>query len=72
MQKRSLRREPRRRVLTNLSVIKSISVNATLHARAKVMEEFKAGKHAEWDPDFEIGVWRERELELAGGGADEE
>ena len=49
----------------------SILVDATLHACAKLMEEFKARKHAEWDPDFEIRVWCERELEMVGGAAEE-
>ena len=31
------------------------------------MEEFKEEKHLEWDPNYELGVWCERELELAGG-----
>ena len=36
------------------------------------MEEFKADKQAEWDPNMEIGVWCEREVELAKGVAEDE
>ena len=39
-------------------------VDVTLYARAKLMEEFKAGQHVEWYPNFEIGVWKDKEAEL--------
>ena len=47
-----------------LKSMKSVVVDATLHARAKLMEDFKAIKHSEGDPDYEIGFWKEREAEL--------
>ena len=43
-------------------------VNATLHMRAELMEEFKVGKHSEREPDYKIKIWKEREAELAKGG----
>ena len=49
---------------TTLKQMKSVVVDALLHARVKLMEEFKAGKHSEWDPDYEIGFWKEREAEF--------
>ena len=36
--------------------------------KAKLIEEFKAGKHSELDPDYKIGFWKEREVELAAEG----
>ena len=39
---------------TTLKQMKYVAVDATLHARAELMEEFKVGKHSEWDPDYEI------------------
>ena len=39
---------------TTLKNMKSLAVDATLHARAELMEVFKDGKHFEWDPDHEI------------------
>ena len=29
------------------------------------MEEFKAGKHVDWDPNYETNFWKEIEVELA-------
>ena len=49
--------------------MKSMTVDATLHARAELMKEFKVGRQAECDPDMQIGVLREREAELVGGMA---
>ena len=45
--------------------MKYVTVNVTLHTRAKLIEEFKEGRHAKWDPDQEIEMWRERVDELA-------
>ncbi|KAL5542122.1 hypothetical protein UlMin_009832 [Ulmus minor] len=56
----------------HLYMIKSILVDSTLYTSVKLMEEFKAGKHAEWDPNFEIGVWCKHELELTRGVTEEE
>ncbi|KAL5565741.1 hypothetical protein UlMin_028905 [Ulmus minor] len=56
--------------------VQSIAVDAVLSARTELMEEFKRGKHAAWDPDQEIETWRKREAVLAAGedesDADEE
>ena len=52
--------------------MKSVAVDAILHARAELIEEFKAGQHTDWDPDFEINVWKEREVELAEAGREGE
>ena len=41
-------------VEANLAQMKSVDVDATLHARAELMEAFKASQHAEWDPDFKV------------------
>ena len=49
-----------------LTHMRSVVVDATFHERAELMEEFKAGQHVEWELDFEIGIWKEREGELAG------
>ena len=42
----------------------------------ELMEEFKRGEHASWDPDQEIETWKKREAVLATGkdesDADEE
>ena len=38
-----------------------------LSARAELMEEFKRGEHASWDPDQEIETWKKREAVLAAG-----
>ena len=46
----------------------SMAIDATLHARAEFMDEFKDGNHAEWDPNYEINFWKERESELAETG----
>ena len=48
----------------------SVAIDATLHAWAELMEEFKAGKHAEWDPNYEISLWMEKEAELAEAGGE--
>jgi chromosome segregation ATPase len=45
----------------------TIAVDAVLSARAELMEEFKKGEHADWDPDQEIETWRKREAVLAAG-----
>ena len=45
--------------------MKSVAIDATLHAKAELIEEFKAGKHFEWETDYEINFWKEREVELA-------
>ena len=45
--------------------MKYVDVDATLHAKAEPMEKFKVGKHADWDPNYEIGFWNERKAELA-------
>ena len=42
-------------------------MDAVLSARAELMEEFKRGEHAGWDPDQEIETWRKREAVLAAG-----
>ena len=49
-----------------LTQIKSVAVNVTLHVRAELMEECKAGQHVNWDPDLEIKFWKEKEAALAG------
>lgn len=50
---------------TTLKQMKFMVINATLHARVEVVKEFKDGKLSEWDPDYEIGFWKDREAELA-------
>lgn len=52
--------------------MKSLAIDATLHARAKLMEEFKAGQHFEWDLDYEIELWKNREAELAMEGNEDD
>ena len=56
--------------------VQSIAVDAVLSARAELMEEFRRGEHASWDPDQEIETWRKREAVLAAdedeSDADEE
>ena len=52
--------------------MKLISMDAILHALDELMDEFKVGKYAKWELDFEIGVWHEQELELARSAAKEE
>ena len=52
--------------------MKTIVVDVTLHARAELMAEFKAGRQAEWDPKYEIEVWKNREVELSGLESGEE
>ena len=47
--------------------MKFVVVDADVHLRVELMEEFKAGKHSKWDPNYEIGFWKEREVELAEG-----
>ena len=36
------------------------------------MQEFKSDQQGEWDPNYEIKVQHDQELELGGGAADEE
>ena len=48
-----------------LRQMKSVAVDDTLHERVELMEDFKARKHIEWDLDYEIDFWKEREAELA-------
>ena len=38
-----------------------------LSTRAELMEEYKRGEHASWDPDQEIETWNKREAVLAAG-----
>ena len=47
-----------------LRQMKSVAVDATLHDKAELMEEFKAGKYADWGPDYEFSFRKEREVEL--------
>ncbi|KAL5574014.1 hypothetical protein UlMin_023611 [Ulmus minor] len=47
--------------------VQSIAMDAVLSARAELMEEFKRGEHASWDPDQEIETWKKREAMLAAG-----
>ena len=49
-------------------------MDAVLSARAELMEEYKKGEHASWDPDQEIETWKKREAVLAAGedASDEE
>ena len=44
-------------VKATLTQMKSVTMDATLHARAELMEEFKAGQHIDWNPNLEIEVW---------------
>ena len=50
-----------------LEQTKTLTVNATSHAHKELMDEYEAGQQAKWDLDYEIEVWCDRELELAGG-----
>ena len=59
-------------VATPLKQMKTLSVDTTLHTCPELIEELKAGKQAEWDLDYEIGVLRDWEPELAGRMAEEE
>ena len=52
--------------------MKTLKLDATFHAQAKLMEEYKARRYAEWDLDYEIRVWKEREAELTGGASVEQ
>ena len=45
--------------------MKSVVVDVNIHARVELMEEFMVGQHVDWDPNFEIGVWKDKEAELA-------
>ena len=45
---------------STLKQMKSVAIDATLHARAELMEEFKVGKHSEWDLDYEISFWKKK------------
>ena len=47
--------------------VQSIAVDTVLSARAELIEEFKRGEHASWDPDQEIETWKKREAVLAAG-----
>ena len=51
----------------NPTQMKFVAVDATLHARAKLMEKFQARQHVDWDLDFKIEVWKDKEAELARG-----
>ena len=42
-------------------------MDAVLSARAELMEEYKKGEHASWDPDQEIETWKKKEAVLAAG-----
>ena len=50
-----------------LKKMQFIIIDAILHARAKLMGEFKRGEHATWDPDQEIQTWEKRAAALAKG-----
>ena len=52
--------------------MKYVAVDATFHARAELMEEFKVGKHVDWDPDYEISFWKEKDAELAEAVGEDE
>ena len=39
-----------------------ITMDATLHAWAELMKEYKASKDVRWDPDHEIQTWKDREV----------
>ena len=43
-------------VEATLEQMKSVAVDAMLHASVELMEEFKAGQHVEWDPNLKISV----------------
>ena len=43
----------------------SMAVDMVLSARAELMEEYKKGEHASWDPDQEIEMWKKRKAVLA-------
>ena len=47
--------------------VQRIAMDAVLSARAELMEEYKKGEHASWDPDQEIETWKKREAVLAVG-----
>ena len=47
-----------------LNKVKFIAVDAILHARAELIEEFKKDEHANWDPFQEIQTWKKMELYL--------
>ena len=59
-----MREAVEKELASQLKQMKTIAIDATLHARAELIKELKARKQGEWDPDYEIGVWREREVEL--------
>ena len=42
--------------------VQTITVDAMLNARAKLMGEFKRGEHSNWDLDEEIWMWVKRHL----------
>ena len=64
----AMQKAARAELETTLKPMKFAAVDVILHARAKFIEEFKVGKYFEWDLDYEIGFWKEREAELAEVG----
>ena len=58
--------------VVHLKRMESVSIVANLHTHTELMEEFKDGKHAKWDLDYEIGVWHKHEKDLASGILKEE
>ena len=42
-------------------------MDVVFSARAELMEEYKKGEHASWDPDQEIETWKKKEAVLAAG-----
>ena len=54
-------------VESTMNKMNFIAVDATFHAWAKLMEEYKARQHVIWDLDQEIQTWKDREAVLAGG-----
>ena len=65
------REEADKEVASRLEKMKTITVDTTLHAWDELMEEYKVDQQAEWDPNYEIKVWREKESKLGGGASDE-
>ena len=45
--------------------VQRIAVDAVLSARVELMEEYKKGEHASWDPNQEIQTWKKRGAVLA-------
>ena len=52
---------------TTVLKVQTIAVDVVLSAWTELMEEFKKGEHASWDPDQEIQTWKKREAVLARG-----